>query len=369
MHKPGFDFSGRLRRLQGRLASSEAQACLLCSSHDVDAATYYFCGDQTNPTYLFVTPHFAAISSLHEKDFGGLFDECIPLNAARKRLKELLPAHKVRVLAVDDSSSTAGVAVRYQQQFPKLKLLSYSQELSRMRNVKEPAELDCIKKAQTITNRVLDEVESQYGSGRLGGRTENSVAGFMEQRARELGASLDAFPPMVLAGARSAFFHNTTSLSRIAAGQLVLSDVGARFEAYCGDATRTWYSGKDKEIRDAIEAVEQSKRAAENKAVVGATGKTVSDAALKVLDESGWTDHTFRKAGLSLGHFVGLQVHDGARGLDSVTLAKGMAFTIEPGDRIAQMVFVPVVQTEFQVVEDFEESRRGAGGFGHSGRK
>ena len=45
------------------------------------------------------------------------------------------------------------------------------------------------------------------------------------------------------------------------------------------------------------------------------------------------------------------------------------AFTIEPGDRIAQMVLVPVVQARFEVVEDFSESGRGAGGFGHSGRQ
>ena len=44
-------------------------------------------------------------------------------------------------------------------------------------------------------------------------------------------------------------------------------------------------------------------------------------------------------------------------------------FTIEPGDRIAQMVFVPVVQAEFTVVDDFEKSDRGGGGFGHTGKK
>ena len=43
------------------------------------------------------------------------------------------------------------------------------------------------------------------------------------------------------------------------------------------------------------------------------------------------------------------------------------AFDIKPGDRIAQMVIVPVVQTKFEVVEDFEQSERGAGGFGHTG--
>jgi dUTP pyrophosphatase len=43
-------------------------------------------------------------------------------------------------------------------------------------------------------------------------------------------------------------------------------------------------------------------------------------------------------------------------------------FTINPGDRIAQMVIVPVVQVEFELVEDFAASARGAGGFGSSGR-
>jgi dUTP pyrophosphatase len=43
------------------------------------------------------------------------------------------------------------------------------------------------------------------------------------------------------------------------------------------------------------------------------------------------------------------------------------AFTINPGDRIAQMVIVPVVQASFEFVESFTETNRGAGGFGHTG--
>jgi dUTP pyrophosphatase len=43
-------------------------------------------------------------------------------------------------------------------------------------------------------------------------------------------------------------------------------------------------------------------------------------------------------------------------------------FTIQPGERIAQLVVVPVVQVEFEVVEEFAQSPRGAGGFGSSGR-
>ena len=76
------------------------------------------------------------------------------------------------------------------------------------------------------------------------------------------------------------------------------------------------------------------------------------------------------KHGIVLGNLVGL-IDSDYQGQIFVSLwNRGQhSFTIEPGDRIAQMVFVPVVQAEFTVVEQFAESQRGAGGFGHSGRK
>jgi dUTP pyrophosphatase len=52
----------------------------------------------------------------------------------------------------------------------------------------------------------------------------------------------------------------------------------------------------------------------------------------------------------------------------SVWNRAGAPFTIQPGERIAQLVVVPVVQVRLDVVESFEESSRGAGGFGSSGR-
>lgn len=44
-------------------------------------------------------------------------------------------------------------------------------------------------------------------------------------------------------------------------------------------------------------------------------------------------------------------------------------FRLEPGERLAQYVLVPVVQAEFEQVEEFEETLRGAGGFGHTGKQ
>jgi dUTP pyrophosphatase len=74
--------------------------------------------------------------------------------------------------------------------------------------------------------------------------------------------------------------------------------------------------------------------------------------------------------GIVLGNLVGLIDSDYQGELLISCWNRGQKpFRIEPGERIAQLVVVPVVPVEFQVVESFEHSRRGAGGFGHTGRE
>ncbi|MDU7374465.1 MAG: dUTP diphosphatase [Klebsiella michiganensis] len=76
------------------------------------------------------------------------------------------------------------------------------------------------------------------------------------------------------------------------------------------------------------------------------------------------------KHGVVLGNLVGLIDSDyQGQLMVSVWNRSQQSFSIEPGERIAQMVFVPVVQAEFNLVEDFDATDRGEGGFGHSGRQ
>ena len=84
----------------------------------------------------------------------------------------------------------------------------------------------------------------------------------------------------------------------------------------------------------------------------------------------------FARSGLAVKH--GLTLSNGVGVIDSdytgeikvgLVNLSDKAYTIEPGERIAQMVFVPVVQAEFNLVADFDATDRGEGGFGHSGRK
>ena len=75
------------------------------------------------------------------------------------------------------------------------------------------------------------------------------------------------------------------------------------------------------------------------------------------------------KHGLVLGNLTGL-IDSDYQGQVYISCwnRSNTAYEVQPGERIAQMVFVPVEQVQFEVVEEFGDSHRGEGGFGHSGR-
>lgn len=76
------------------------------------------------------------------------------------------------------------------------------------------------------------------------------------------------------------------------------------------------------------------------------------------------------KHGIVLGNLTGLIDSDYQGPLMVSLWNRGNTeFNVEPGDRIAQMVFVPIVQAEFELVDEFTESARASGGFGHTGVK
>ena len=75
------------------------------------------------------------------------------------------------------------------------------------------------------------------------------------------------------------------------------------------------------------------------------------------------------KHGIVLGNLTGLIDSDYQGQIFVSCWNRGKeSYTINAGDRIAQMVFIPVAQVQFELVEEFEDSHRGEGGFGHTGK-
>lgn len=315
-------FAERLEKLRKLLVKKNIDYLILGGVSHTDANAYYYSGEPSTPCILCISKHSAVVHSLELGDYPQ-FDEVKTLAEFRSFIKGL-ERKGGKKIALDGRSDLAGsLALRL---LKKNKLFPLTKELLGLRSVKDEMETRMIKTAQRITLESIEEaVQNCWG------KTENALAGKMELLAREKGASLDAFPPIVASGEYTNIIHSTPRNEEIRKGNLLLVDVGARYNFYCGDCSRTFYEGGKKEIIDAVIAVKEAVKAAKKKAVIGKKGKQASDEAVRVLREYGFKENTFRNAGLSLGHLVGLEVHDGLSGIENLTLRKGMAITIEPG--------------------------------------
>ncbi len=319
-------FNERLKRLQKKLAAAKIDLLVLGGRENPNANVYYYSGDDSYPALLFVTPREAKLLSTGEKpaDSAIAFEQ---LKNGRKQfaqaLREFKP--KPRSVAVDAASDYAAPAIfrLLKQRFaPK----NFAKELEDLRLIKDEKEKSAIREAQRLTKRCVSAVLERG----VYGRTENAVAGALEAKARELGAALAAFPPIVVSGERTAIPHAAPSNKKIARGDVVVIDVGCRSRGYCGDYSHSFYDGADERKRDALAATREAQREALRKARPGVNGKALAEIALHVLRDYGFEAQSFRKAGLGLGHFLGLDVHEGPR-LERTTLRRGMVFTVEPG--------------------------------------
>jgi Xaa-Pro aminopeptidase len=167
----------------------------------------------------------------------------------------------------------------------------------------------------------------------LVGRTEREVALVIEDAMRR-GGGEPAFPCIVAAGENGASPHATPRDVAIEAGQLVTIDYGARLDGYCSDCTRTFAARAISGALATLFALVLEAQAAGLAATVaGAEGAAVDAVARDLIAAGGHGEHF----GHSLGHGVGMEVHEGPRLARTVkdTLEPGNAVTVEPG------VYVP----------------------------
>ncbi|HLC38430.1 MAG TPA: M24 family metallopeptidase [Candidatus Norongarragalinales archaeon] len=312
------DFKQRVEKLQKKM---KVDCVILAQFNHPEADSYYYSG-VTEPFLAYVGKE-KSVAFTDADEHGSQFDEVLPLKKAKGSYNVFFKKNKVKTVGMNFSTEANRVGFKLLEG-GKIKAKDYSDEFDALRSRKDEQEQRLIRKAQEMTKKTVEEAKQ----GGFEGKTENELAGFLEFSCRKKGFALDSFPPIVATGENAATPHAIPSNDKVK--ETVLIDCGATCKLYHADYTTTEYWGKGKEMKDAVEAVWEAKKAAERKAKVGTSGKTISNIAEKVIAEYGFGAHSFRKARLSLGHSVGLKVHDGFR-VDDVKLEKGMVFTIEPG--------------------------------------
>jgi len=195
-----------------------------------------------------------------------------------------------------------------------------------LRAVKEPGEIELIRKAVAISDAAFDSVEATLQAG----MTEKQVAWELEKSLRENGSQSLPFEIIVASGPQAALPHARPTNRVINDGEMVLVDMGAKYEGYASDLSRTICIGApDEKFIKVYSTVLDAQTTAIAIIVAGVTGHQADNVAREIIEAAGYGD----AFGHSLGHGVGLAAHELPRlgpGSDE-TLAEGMVFTVEPG--------------------------------------
>jgi Xaa-Pro aminopeptidase len=191
---------------------------------------------------------------------------------------------------------------------------------------KSPEELATLREAARITDAAFEHILDIMKAG----RTEVEVALELERFMRAEGAEAKSFEIIVASGVRSAMPHGVASAKVIEAGDLVTLDFGARLDGYHADMTRAVAIGQvSDELRGMFDAVLEAQVTALEALAPGKDGRDIDAIARDVLGGHGLAEYFAH----SLGHGVGLEIHEGPRlsKLVSQTLEPGMTVTVEPG--------------------------------------
>ena len=197
-----------------------------------------------------------------------------------------------------------------------------------LRRVKDGAEIEAIRRAAAISDRVYEALTDE----RFVGRTERDLAWWIESRFHDFGAEAIAFDVLVASGAQAARPHGGPRDVPIPRGTLVIVDAGATVDGYRSDCTRTFATGDlPRELGEAYELCLRAQLAALAVLGPGAGHRAVDAAARDAIEAGGHGAHF----GHGLGHGVGLEIHEApflrVEAPELLTLEPGNVLTVEPG--------------------------------------
>jgi len=197
---------------------------------------------------------------------------------------------------------------------------------TKLRLIKSEEEIACIRHAARIADRVMEQVLQEIKPG----VTEAELVGKVEYLMRLQGAEGASFEPFAMSGENAWLPQRVASDKPLKEGELVLLDMGAVYEGYSSDLTRTFSVGRVSDEQQRLFHVAYKAQQAAVAAVrPGIPASEVDAVARRVIEQEGLGDYFPHLT----GHGVGVSTHEPPildRGVDMV-LQPGMVTTIEPG--------------------------------------
>ncbi len=208
---------------------------------------------------------------------------------------------------------------------PGLSWSSASPVIGALRAVKDPDELDALRRAGAAADATFADIVGLP----FAGRTERDVAVDLARLLVEHGHASAEFT-IVASGPNSASPHHEPGDRTITAGDMVVLDFGGSLDGYCSDTTRTVVVGEPTADQERVHGVvHEAQRAGVAAVQPGVAIDEVDRAARRVIDEAGYGDRFIHRT----GHGIGMEVHEPPYAVegDGTMLRAGMTFSVEPG--------------------------------------
>ncbi|RIM36134.1 M24 family metallopeptidase [Staphylococcus caprae] len=205
-------------------------------------------------------------------------------------------------------------------------LISISDSIDKIREVKSEEEIKLIQKAAEIVDKTYDYILTVVKVG----MSEREIKALLESKMLELGADGPSFDTIVASGYRGALPHGVASDKLIEKGDMITLDFGAYYRGYCSDITRTFAVGEpDPKMKEIYNIVLSSQIKAIDEIRPGMTVQEADALSRDYIDAHGYG----QEFGHSLGHGIGLDIHEGPllSKNSTVELQVNNCITIEPG--------------------------------------
>jgi Xaa-Pro aminopeptidase len=240
-------------------------------------------------------------------------------------INEAIRDFGVTELGYEESYLTVAEFMAYEQKL-EAKLTPMNDKINGFRSVKEPWELDRMRKAQAITDAAFAEVLPRIKAG----MTELELQAELIYCLYKNGATGLAFDPIVVSGPNTSLPHGVAGERVIREGDFITMDFGALYMGYCADMTRTVALGyATEEMRKVYNTVLEAQLAGLAASKAGVPGKDVDGAARKVITDAGYGPYF----GHGYGHSLGLEVHESPspNSRNDQPMPAGAVASAEPG--------------------------------------
>ncbi|MBE6933168.1 MAG: aminopeptidase P family protein [Ruminococcaceae bacterium] len=231
----------------------------------------------------------------------------------------------IQTLGVEEEELTHGGFIRLSEKL-SASLVPCQKKLNALRQVKEPWEMDLMRKAQNIADKVFSEILPVIREG----MTEKELEAELIYRLYRAGAEGLSFPPIVVSGPNTSMPHGVAGTRKIIPGDFITMDFGIKLQGYCSDMTRTVALGYATEkMRNIYHIVLQAQKEAISGTRAGRTGAEIDAIARNIIADAGYGAYF----GHGYGHSLGLEIHESPNCSPSNPnpIPAGAVISAEPG--------------------------------------